>query len=136
MTWFWPGHSTFLSSAQDSAMKFERLRSCAGWGCGACGREAAARSARCLRRAAAPPSDRISPMGLARLPVRGMAAAPAAVLAELDAVGRVALRLQRLVVPPLALGAGEGDGNSDSALCHGKGTLRLSEKVIEWPRAR
>ena len=33
MTWFWPGHSTFLSSAQDSAMKFERLRSCAGCGC-------------------------------------------------------------------------------------------------------
>src|SRR6476620_6583590 len=129
MTWFWLGHSTFLSSAQDSAMKFERFRSCAGWGCCcACGRAAAARSARCLRRAAAPPSDRISPMGLAGLPVRGMTAAPAAVLPELDAVGRVPLRLERLVVPPLAVGASERDGNSDSAFGHGAGTLRLSDK--------
>src|SRR3954471_17563742 len=51
---------------------------------------------------------------LAGLPVRGVRAAPAAVLLELDAVGRVPLRLLRLVVPPLALGARERDCDSDS----------------------
>ena len=42
-------------------------------------------------------------------PGAACAAAPAAVLLELDAVGRVPLRLRRLVVAPLALGAGERD---------------------------
>src|SRR5690349_4764952 len=72
-------------------------------------------------------------MVLAGLPVGRMAAAPAAVLAELDAVGGVALRLHGLVVAPLALGAGERDVNSDSAFCHGAGTLRLSERCWGGP---
>src|SRR5581483_6386856 len=38
----------------------------------------------------------------ASLPVDGVAAAPAAVLLELDPVGRVPLRLLRLIVAPLA----------------------------------
>src|SRR5207237_5282512 len=54
---------------------------------------------------------------LAGLPVQGVVAAPAAVLAELDPVGRVPLRLLRLVVAPLALRAGERDAYSDSG-CH------------------
>src|SRR6185312_7515676 len=54
---------------------------------------------------------------LARLPMRRVPAAPAAVLLELDAVGRISLRLLRLVVTPLALGAGERDRDSDSG-CH------------------
>jgi hypothetical protein len=45
--------------------------------------------------------------------------APAAVLLELDAIGRVPLRFLGLVVAPLALGAGERDCNSDSGLGHG-----------------
>src|SRR6266540_5690675 len=49
--------------------------------------------------------------------VRRVAAAPAAVLSELDAVGRVPLRLGRLVVAPLALRACERDSDSDSG-CH------------------
>src|SRR5262249_44494241 len=52
---------------------------------------------------------------LAGLPVRGVTAAPAAVLLELDPVRRVPLGLLRLVVPPLALGAGERDSDSDSS---------------------
>src|SRR6266516_3043358 len=51
------------------------------------------------------------------LPMRSVARAPAAVLLELDAVGRVSLRLHRLVVAALALGAGERDCDSDSG-CH------------------
>src|SRR5262249_54322351 len=54
---------------------------------------------------------------LARLPVQRVATAPAAVLAELDAVGRIALRLLRLVVPAPALGTSERDCDSDSG-CH------------------
>src|SRR3954447_1871881 len=50
----------------------------------------------------------VSP-SLAGLPVRRVAAAPAAVFAQLDAVRRVPLGLGRLVVPPLAIGASEGD---------------------------
>src|SRR3981081_3358971 len=97
ITWFWPGHSTFLSSDQDEAMKLAWWSS----GCPGCARAAGWRS------------ERASAMGLAGLPVRGVRAAPAAVLAELDAVRRVPLGLHRLVVPPLALGAGERDRNSD-----------------------
>ena len=47
-----------------------------------------------------------------------MRPAPTAVLPELDPVRRVPLGLHGLVVPPLALGAGEGDRNSDSGLGH------------------
>src|SRR5690242_150224 len=59
-------------------------------------------------------------------------AAPAAELAELDAVRIVPLGLHRLVVAPPALSAGERDRNSDSGLRHeslstlGRLTHRLS----------
>src|SRR5437762_11000048 len=48
-------------------------------------------------------------IALSRFSVDGVVPAPAAVLAQLDAVGRVPLRLRRLVIPPLAVGASEGD---------------------------
>src|SRR5205085_12358662 len=54
---------------------------------------------------------------LTRLPVERVVPAPAAALLELDAVGRVPLRLLRLVVPPLAVRAGERDLVSYSG-CH------------------
>ena len=47
-----------------------------------------------------------------------MAPAPAAELLELHPVGRVPLRLRRLVVAALALGAGERDRNSHSTFGH------------------
>jgi hypothetical protein len=49
--------------------------------------------------------------------VQGMRATPAAELLRLEAVGIVPLRLVRLIVPPLALGAGESDRDSHSG-CH------------------
>src|SRR5918999_15995 len=55
----------------------------------------------------------------AGLLVRRMPATPAAVLAELDPVGIVPLRLLGLVVAPLALLAREGDGDSDVSASHG-----------------
>src|SRR6266446_4627880 len=103
ITCAWPGHSTFLSSAQDCAMKCP----CRSSGCPGCTRGATGWR-----------SERASAIGLARLPVRGVGAAPAAVLAELDAVRRVPLGLHRLIVPPLAHRAGEGDRNSNSGLGH------------------
>src|SRR6476469_8773202 len=103
ITWFWFGHSTLLSSAHDSRTKLPRRRCSAGCAC---------------RPTAGWRSGRASDMGLARLPVRGMAAAPAAVLPELDAVRGVPLRLHRLIVPPLVLRARERDRNSDSGLFH------------------
>src|SRR5688500_4196938 len=54
---------------------------------------------------------------LPRLPVQGVAPAPAAVLLHLEAVRRVPLRLLGLVVAPLALRACERDPNSYSC-CH------------------
>src|SRR6188768_3504637 len=61
------------------------------------------------------------PAGLAchlpRLPMHRVRAAPAAVLLELHPVGGVSLGLLRLVVAPLALGAGERDRDSYSG-CH------------------
>src|SRR6266576_1165115 len=48
-------------------------------------------------------------IGLSRLSMYRVPAAPAAVLAQFDAVRRVPLGLRRLVVPPLAVGASEGD---------------------------
>src|SRR4051794_28437270 len=53
----------------------------------------------------------------AGLPVRRVLAAPAAVFAHLEPVGRVPLRLRAHVVTPLALVAGEGDLVSYSG-CH------------------
>src|SRR5215470_224137 len=75
---------------------------------------------RCPRRLSAPLPALLSCRArhrLAGLPMQCVAAAPAAVLAELDAVGRVSLRLLRLIVPPPALGTGERDCDSDSG-CH------------------
>src|SRR5688572_43505 len=54
---------------------------------------------------------------LPRLPVQGVAAAPAAVLLRLEAVRRVPLRLLGLVIASLALRARERDPNSYSC-CH------------------
>src|SRR4029078_5591158 len=51
---------------------------------------------------------------LARLAVERVRPAPAAVLAKLDPVGRVPLRLLRLVVASLAVRASERDRDSDS----------------------
>jgi hypothetical protein len=48
-----------------------------------------------------------------------MLATPAAVLAELDPVRMVPLGLLGLIVPPLALLAREGDGDSDVSASHG-----------------
>src|SRR5205085_11785217 len=85
-------------------------------------REAHRREPAAAARGAAGAAD-ASSGPLPRLPVQGMAAAPAAVLAELDAVGRVSLRLLRLIVPPPALGTGERDCDSDSG-CHSCISLR------------
>ena len=51
--------------------------------------------------------------------VRGVLPAPTAVLAELDPVRIVPLGLLGLIVPPLALLACEGDGDSDVSASHG-----------------
>src|SRR4051812_41097272 len=58
--------------------------------------------------------------------MRGMAAAPAAELAELDPVGRVPLRLRRLIVAPLAVVTGKGDRNSHSSLGH------VESRSLRW----
>jgi hypothetical protein len=50
---------------------------------------------------------------MARVP-----AAPAAVLAQADAIGVVALALIRLVVAPLAVLAGEGDSDANVSAGH------------------
>src|SRR5690348_13826623 len=121
-TWLCPGHSTFLSSAQDSAAKLtsgilDRFRSSGATGRCGWGRALTGWSPRWTRRSARLPG-RISAISLPRLPVGGVRAAPAAVLRELDPVGRVPLRFLGLVVAALALGAGERDRNSDSGLGH------------------
>src|SRR5918994_285577 len=134
-TWLRPGHSTFFSSPHDSRTK--RPRGCAsrrpvccfaGWadgltcccrararwltfGCSAAGLAPSACSRRARR------CWRVWRATLARLPVRRMTAAPAAVLLDFQTVRRVPLRLVRLVVAALALGAREGDADSDSG-CH------------------
>src|SRR5207248_8505211 len=65
----------------------------------------------------------------ASLPVDRVTAAPAAVLLELDAVGRVSLRLLRLVIAPLALGAGERDRDSYSRGHFSVSTSKVCERV-------
>src|SRR4051812_30790332 len=57
--------------------------------------------------------------GLAGLAVRRVLAAPAAVLAQLDAVGVVPLRLVRLVVTPLAILTSERYRDAYISACHG-----------------
>ena len=54
----------------------------------------------------------------ARLAVRGVAPAPAAVLAQLESLGVVPLALVRLVVPALALFACESGGDPDVSTGH------------------
>src|SRR5262249_21299008 len=134
--WFWLGHSTFFSSAQDSWTKLV-LRSASPGARTAGARPPRPRSAsratsgslrsqargRRRRRTHRQSPHRLraastSAASSAGLPVGRVLAAPAAVLAELDAVRIVPLRLHRLVVAPLAVGAGERDRNSDSCLCH------------------
>src|SRR5438552_6344270 len=144
----WVGHSTFLSSAQDSATKrrkpppgTRRAPVCVLGGCAAgrtcCWRARARwvtpccspccsrarrwrRRWRVLRANATRPLFVGLPYGLRAgsaspgLLVRCVAAAPAAVLLQLDAVGRVSLRLRALVVAAPALGAGCRDCVSDS----------------------
>src|SRR5205807_2407778 len=56
---------------------------------------------------------------LTGLPVAGVPAAPAAVLAQRDPIGVVALALVGLVVAPFALLAGEGHSDSDVSAGHG-----------------
>src|SRR6188472_1327223 len=63
----------------------------------------------------------------------GVLPAPLAVLAHGDAVRVVSLGLVRLVVPALALLAGEGDGDPDVSACH----VRRSEvSGSRWGRAK
>src|SRR4030095_1941137 len=62
-------------------------------------------------------------IGLSRFSVDGVMPATAAGSASLDAVGRVPLRLRRLIVPPLAVGASEGDRVSYSG-CQESSWLR------------
>jgi hypothetical protein len=82
-------------------------------------RASAARS-RCSITGGSPRRPPLSPRlagQLPGLPVRRMAAAPAAVLLELDPIRGVPLRFLGLVVATLALRAGERDRDSDSG-CH------------------
>src|SRR5438067_2582090 len=144
MTWFWLGHSTFRSSPQDSTTKRRnprmgpprcssprpRPRSGRDGGSGASltggfaprppapARAGSAwvdcwrRARRCARVCLA------TSWPLPRLAVQRVAAAPTAVLVELDAVRRVPLGLLRLIVAALAVRASERDCDSDSG-CHG-----------------
>ena len=122
----WVGHSTFLSSAIDSPMKPRTPPPRAALGSRAGSGRAAARAVGLEGGAGGPPGRAASLLGrhlrpagtplrtrlachLARLPVSGVTSTPAAVLADLEPVGRVPLRLGAHVVPPLALVAGERD---------------------------
>src|SRR3954453_13849333 len=62
---------------------------------------------------------------LARLAVPGMAPAPLAVLAERDAIRVVALGLLCLVVPALAVLAGEGHSDPDVSAGHERRAPRV-----------
>jgi hypothetical protein len=53
--------------------------------------------------------------------VLGVTPAPAAVLAQVDAFGIVALALVRLVIPALALLAGKSDSDPDVSTGHLQG---------------
>ena len=64
----------------------------------------------------------------AGLLMRGVAATPVAVLAQLEPVGSVATRLVGLVVASLALLAGERDGDSDFSAGHWLVVIPLSEQ--------
>src|ERR1700750_2794526 len=72
-------------------------------------------------------------LSLARLAMPGMPPAPLAVLAQGDAIRVIALGLLGLVVPALALLAGEGDGDPDISAGHGR---RAPRGVGSWMRRR
>jgi hypothetical protein len=61
--------------------------------------------------------------GSARLPMRGVTFAPAAVLPQLDSLGIVALALIRLIVPAPAFLTSEGYGDPDVPAGHGVSSL-------------
>src|SRR4051812_33765763 len=102
LAWAWAGST----AGRSGALGRERVRSTAAAWLSAWAARRARRSERVWRA-----------IRLAGLPVQSVAAAPTAVLVELDPVGRVPLRLLRLIVPPLALRARERDAYSDSC-CH------------------
>ena len=137
-SWRWPGHSTFFSSATHSRTKCPKPRRsrfepvCAFASpvgltrrlpvAGAladpragCGR---GRVALLAPGTAGLPCHLLGTLRSAGLAVSCMTTAPAAVLRELDAVGRVPLRFHGLVVAPLAVGAGKRDRNSNSGFRH------------------
>src|SRR6185295_7002778 len=70
---------------------------------------------------------------LTGLAVARVPPAPAAVLAQADAIRVVALGLVGLVVPALALLAGEGDSDPDVSAGHGETALREGR---DWRRAK
>ncbi len=80
---------------------------------GRCGRWARRSFARLRLRA-----TRTRSPASARLAVRGVAPAPATVFAQLQSLGIVALALIRLVVPALAVLAGEGGSDPDVSTGH------------------
>ena len=132
MICFCVGHSTFFSSPQDSGDELRAWEAMLGSGCGCSSARAVGRGGGAWRparkrgfarasRGRAQPGGRVVVLSSdgpsASLAVGRMAPAPAAVLLELHAVGRVPLRLARLVVASLALRACERDCDSDSG-CH------------------
>src|SRR3982750_2377566 len=74
------------------------------------------------------------PGDLAGLPVAGLATAPLAVLAQRDAIRRVALALIGLVVAPLAVLTGEGHCNAHVSAGHNglpcKGEMKMIEPAL------
>ena len=72
----------------------------------------------CVPRSFAVASHAEIPPNSARFAVSGVALAPAAVFAQLESLGVVPLALVRLVVPALALLAGEGGSDPDISAGH------------------
>jgi hypothetical protein len=65
-----------------------------------------------------------------------MPTAPAAVLAQADAVGVVALALVCLIVAMLALLAGEGDSDANVSAGHSDPVLRCVVVSVDRPQAK
>src|SRR5689334_5354559 len=96
------------------------------------GRPPRPRAARSRRRRSRCRSD-IADGLLARLAVPCVAPAPLAVLPQRDAIRIVALGLLGLVVPALAVLAGEGHSDPDVSAGHGRRAPRV---VGSWMRRR
>ena len=96
----------------------------------AAGVQGAGRRTACARRCFALLRSRATAdqPGSAGFPVRGVPAAPAAVLAQLDAIRVVALALVCLVVAPLALLTREGDSDANVSASHG---LPVLQEMVE-----